>query len=147
MAIVIAGIIGGVVAVGAVREAVYDDYSDYGDYADHSDYNDYAYRMEQERKKREMRESREELNEEIQKNVNSFKKSSGISPDKIITSNDCQFYNFDSDMQPMNSNVNEKIANQLIKEEVKQIEDYKQQITKIDNAILAINEKILNKKI
>ena len=149
MAIVIAGVIGGgIVAVIAV--ANHDD-----SHHDHSDYNDAAERKKAEEKQRRMRaeeekrrreEARRELDDTIKKSVESFENSTGLRPKKIVTSQECSFKDFQSDMEPMDSSAKKAVKDKIAVELSKKIKDEKKKIEEIDKLVVQINSKIFNNK-
>ena len=134
----------------------YFDHSDYNDsHYDHSDYNDAAERKKAEEKQRRMREeeekrrreeARRELDDTIRRSVESFENSTGVCPKKIVTSQECSFENFQSDMEPMDSSAKKAVNEEIAVELSRNIEDEKKKIEEIDKLIVQINSKMLNDK-
>ena len=148
MAIVIAGIIGGVIAGVIVKE-----HSDYGDYSDHSDYSDYARqrrkaekearRRQAEEAKRRREEARAKLDGIIASKVRSFENREGVTVETKASRATCSFEDFETDMKPMDASAKKAIREQVAVELKETLTQEKARLKELDGLIQAVNERIL----
>lgn len=149
MAIVIAGIIGGVVAgVGGII-------ANYDDHSDHSDYSDYevkrrqaeeeARKREEEIRRQRVMEARIYFNEVIRRNVSSFENREGVKLEleSPLTSDACSFSDFEQDMKPLDDAAKKAIKTQVAKDLLDSIEEDERKLKELDSLIQAVNERIL----
>lgn len=142
MAIIIAGIVGGVVAIVGASDS-YSDYSRHSDYSDY--YDDYAVkeaqrRAERERKERELKEKINDLESYINREIDNHIIDNNLTIDvPKWTSYNANFYDFESDfyeqkMHLENSIIDNKNAlkNNIIHDDLSKIDDI---LSKIDNIL------------
>lgn len=153
MAIVIAGIIGGVV-VGVIGGATsHEDHSDYDDWHDYSDYAERERRrkqrqLEEERKRKRaaIQVARSELSGIIRKNVQSFTASEGVPVQRLVTSSECDFDSFEEDMQPMDDSAKSSINSNVGIDLDNALKIEKNKLKELNSLIATLNEKILTTK-
>lgn len=148
MAIIIAGVIGGIVVIGAAN---HDDHSDYNDWHDYSDFaertrreREAKKRAAEQRRKQRIAEARENLGAVIDQNVTVFENQNEVQLNKRIDASDCSFVDFDTDMQPLDNAAQKAINKQVGKALKEKLDEEKAEIAEINQVLAALNKTVLN---
>lgn len=148
MAIIIAGVIGGIVIIGAAN---HDDHSDYNDWHDYSDFaertrreREAKKRAAEQRRKQRIAEARENLGAVIDQNVTVFENQNEVQLNKRIDASDCSFVDFDTDMQPLDNAAQKAINKQVGKALKEKLDEEKAEIAEINQVLAALNKTVLN---
>ena len=148
MAIVVAGIIGGAIVGAALK----DEFSGgrRRRYSDHSDYSDAAYqedirrRAEEEKRQRRLAEAKANLDDAITQNVNQFENQNLLSVNQVATADSCRFEQFEDDIADQNAAVKQAVQTQGAADQARQLKRQQDRLTRLDDAIDAINQAIRN---
>ena len=148
MAIVVAGIIGGVIVGAALKDEFSGGRRRY--YSDHSDYSDAAYqaeirrKAEEEKRRQRLAEAKADLDDTIAQNISQLENQNLLTIDQVTTADSCQFETFADDLADQNAAVKQAIRSQGAADQARQLKRQQERLKCLDNAIDAISQAIRN---
>lgn len=148
MAIVVAGIIGGVIVGAALKDEFSGRRRRY--YSDHSDYSDAAYqaeirhKAEEEKHRQRLAEAKADLDDTIAQNISQLENQNLLTIDQVTTADSCQFETFADDLADQNAAVKQAVRSQGAADQARQLKRQQERLKCLDNAIDAISQAIRN---